>query len=324
MKQIYKIMLVILILSTQAQASTTRIQIIHISKGWNAVFIEVKPVNPAPDSVFQETPVDQVFTYYPKKSSIQYIQEPDEIDIKNDGWSRWVPPENNDSFLNSIFQILPGHAYLIHSKENFTWKLTGNAYFKQKAWQPDSFNLTGFYVNPDDPPTFASFFQHSEAHKPIIVYNLVNDLWQQIKDPETVLIESGKAYWIYSKGGSDYHSPTRITLPLNADGLSFGIEKTTSKIHLVNKTDLPLDITIQQMEGSQTDNCPVFIDKTLYQGKRIYEPLGTMRKTIESESTMAISLMIREGEISESFCGKVLQINDNQGSLFYIPISVQQ
>jgi len=135
-----------------------------------------------------------------------------------------------------------------------------------------------------------------------------------MKDPETVLIESGKAYWIYSKGGSDYHSPTRITLPLNADGLSFGIEKTTSKIHLVNKTDLPLDITIQQMEGSQTDNCPVYIDKTLYQGKRIYEPLCTMRKTIESESTMAISLMIREGEISESFCGKVLQINDNQGS----------
>ena len=60
------------------QADLNRIQTIQLSKGWNAVYLEVDPEVHDPDKVFENLPVDLVATFYGQISSIQYIEDPGE------------------------------------------------------------------------------------------------------------------------------------------------------------------------------------------------------------------------------------------------------
>jgi hypothetical protein len=309
-----KIILTLLFIASYLPAQATQIpQTIPLTKGWNAIFITISPPQPDPNLLFQNLPINQVFTYHPQKSSVQFIQEPDEIDIKQTGWSRWVPSDQPDAFLNSIFQILAGQAYLIHSTQDYTWTFTGKPIYKKHIWQPNSFNLKGFYVNPDQPPTFASYFEDSTAHSQTVVYSLMNNHWQQLTDLETNLIDSGKAYWIYSKGGSTFNGPLNIDL---STALKFNIENQTEKISFDNLTQNSLEITIEHINHHQ---CPFYLTD-----QRYYQPITTISKNILPKSKETINIGIRSGEISASLCESVLKVFDDAGSLFYIPMSYQR
>jgi len=323
--QIRKLITLVLFvfLNTNAIAIAGRItQTIHLTEGWNAIFIELDPENSAPDKLFKNLPIDQVFTYFPQKSSVQFIQEPDEIDIKQASWARWVPSEKTDAFLNSIYQILPGQAYLIHSLADYSWELRGKPYFKNQTWLPNSFNLKGFYVNPLHPPTFKTFFAHSRAHSQLVIYHLIQNHWQRITDLDTQVIRPGKAYWIYSTGGSNFNGPLQIDLPMKLSELVFDIQTISSIIQCRNMTPDPLKLTIQLI-NDETD-CPIHRIKSTPTGNKRYQPLTTIHKQISHSTTERIPLAIRPGEISNDLCESVLKVYDDIGSLFYIPVVIRK
>jgi len=314
MKKIFIIL--IILIATHAKASQIT-QTIKLSTGWNAVFIEIAPIHPKPDILFKDLPVDQVFTYHTQKTSVQFIQEPDEIEFNKDGWNRWVPAQQNDAFLNNIFNIFPGQAYLIHATNDHIWQLTGNAHLTKQVWQPDSFNLKGFYVNPEAPPTFASYFQYSQAHASLTVFSLINSHWQQITDIENTPIESGKAYWIYSKGGSDYNGPLKIDL---SSTLNFNIEKLSSNIHCFNRTQNPLEVQFQLMTDS---SFPLLRRLSSNSGKIYYKQFQDAIINILPEKVKKLSLAIKSGSFSESMNRSVLKITDDAGTRLFIPVSYQ-
>ncbi|KPA13811.1 conserved hypothetical protein, secreted [Candidatus Magnetomorum sp. HK-1] len=321
MKKTYLILLILFATSYHVHANTIT-QTITLIEGWNAVFMELEPIQPEPGILLKDLPIDQVFTYYPQKTGVQFIQEPNEIDLKQAGWCRWVPSQQPDAFLNNIYRILPGQAYLIHSTSDYAWSLTGKACFKKIVWQPNSFNLKGFYVNPEVSPTFASYFENSNAHSQAIVYSLIDNHWQRLTDLETSFIDPGKAYWIYSKGGSDYNGPLQIELPLKANALTFNNEKLSAKIHFSNIKQRPLEITLQLIDTSM--NFPIFSIQSTNSGKKFYQPFKTMTLNLLPQSQETISLAVRSGEISDQMSENVLKIYDDAGSLFYIPVMYKQ
>ncbi|KPA14287.1 hypothetical protein MHK_005506 [Candidatus Magnetomorum sp. HK-1] len=65
-------------------------QTIHLNTGWNAIFLEVFPDEPNPDFLFKDTPITQVLTIFAKDSSVQFIEDPKEMDWKNETWFRWI------------------------------------------------------------------------------------------------------------------------------------------------------------------------------------------------------------------------------------------
>ena len=50
-------------------------QSITLNPGWNAVFLEVQPANPDCDAVFAGIPVESVWAWNRRYSSVQFIQD---------------------------------------------------------------------------------------------------------------------------------------------------------------------------------------------------------------------------------------------------------
>ncbi|KPA17716.1 hypothetical protein MHK_002068 [Candidatus Magnetomorum sp. HK-1] len=46
---------------------------------------------------------------------------------------------------------------------DFTLNISGTPQFKNQRWKPDSFNLTGFHVDPQAPPTFFNILKVLKA-----------------------------------------------------------------------------------------------------------------------------------------------------------------
>jgi len=127
-------------------------------------------------------------------------------------------------FLKNLFRIHSGQAYLIHATEDAAWQIQGQSHFSRPKWCANSFNLIGFCIDPNDMPTFAQYFAYSKAHENLLVYELKNNKWNKVSNLEEHFIESGKAYWVYCRGESDYMGPLDITLPLGDDSFMAGIE----------------------------------------------------------------------------------------------------
>jgi hypothetical protein len=63
-------------------------------------------------------------------------------------------------------------------------------------------------------------------------------------DLETTSIDSGKAYWIYSKGGSTFNGPLNIDL---STALKFNIENRTEKLSFENLTQNFLFVSYNEL-----------------------------------------------------------------------------
>src|SRR5436190_2070422 len=175
-----------------AHANTTRTQTISLHKGWNAVQLMVTPTDPTPATVFSGTPIAIAATYFGATSSAQFIQNPTSTEWKKEGWGVWYAPARADGFLSTLNGIAGNRAYLIYSKQDFTWNVTGEVSFAKVQWKSDSFNLVGFCLDPNSPPTFDKFFKGSTAHQPGRIYRLVNDQWVLVSSTAATTMKSGE------------------------------------------------------------------------------------------------------------------------------------
>src|SRR5262245_14888892 len=131
---------VFVVLSTIcANADTTRTQTISLHKGWNAVYLQVTPTYTTPSDVFAGTPVGIVATYFGATTSAQYLQDPSSTQWKQEGWGVWYAPSRTDAFLSTLNGIVGNRAYLIFSKADFTWTVTGAVTFTKIRWKGNAF-----------------------------------------------------------------------------------------------------------------------------------------------------------------------------------------
>jgi hypothetical protein len=305
-----------------------RTQEIALHAGWNAIFLEVEPVDVLPAKVFGGLPVDRVATLFESPASNQFVTDPGVDLFKGRGWGVWYAPGLPEEFLRSLDAINGKRAYLVHAKSACQWRVSGQVEFALTKWQPDAFNLVGFSVRSAGGPTFEQFFAGSKAHHGQAIYRLVESRWKQVVQPAAESLRSGEAFWIFCKGPSDFQGPLRVETA-SRQGLLLG--SRAAEVIVRNECPHPLTATVRHMPGGDGAPLPLSILVTVYGNVAVpvmtaaaRMPAGAWEQplpTMEAAGAMAIPFECRAAEMLRVRQGSLLQITTDLGTETWIPVS---
>ena len=146
--------------ATQAPAAVTDVtQTFVLQPGWNSVFLEVRPEANEAEAVFGGLPLASAWTWNPAGPKGEFIDDPTEQLVPSPQWLGYFPRPRPESILTNLFAVQANRAYLLKIDGNVpvTWTVTGTPEVQDYRWAPDSFNLVGFPVDPQQQPTFGQF-----------------------------------------------------------------------------------------------------------------------------------------------------------------------
>lgn len=198
-------------------------QTFQLDPGWNAIWLEVQPEPNDIEIVFAGVPVVSVWTWESGTSRVQFLRDPSEGLLNRPGWLGYFPP-GPEHFLTNLHTLQAHRAYMVrlpHDAPPVALTVTGRPSLRPIRWTPNSYNLVGFPVDPDAPPTFGDFLAPSPAHAGQPVYRLVaGGRWEQVAGLQAQHIRPGEAYWVYTHGASSYTAPIEVEID-GGDGLEF-------------------------------------------------------------------------------------------------------
>jgi len=323
-------------------------QKVTLQPGWNAVFLEVQPQPDESDAVFEGIPVESVWAWNRRFSSVQFIKDADTLMPEQPEWLHFFPPESKKSFLTNLFIVQGGHSYLIKlgGTESVSWSVTGKAVASSGDWVADSFNLKGFYVDPTSPPTFKKYFAPSPAHAGQSVYKLsASGQWVKIAALDTEKINKGEAYWVYCKGSSTYPGPISITTD-QGGGLDFGRVLTEQTLRIRNETSSSTQITLGRKASESPPDASLpplaggvplsywdsnVIIHTDNSGKKWVEIIGwveltgTVKFIVQPAGELALRLAVRRPDMASSndpgaLYQNLLEVTDSKGVRISLPV----
>jgi hypothetical protein len=309
-----------------AESAMKRTQTISLTAGWNAVFLEVEPLDVAPAKVFEGKPVDIAAAYFAHEAPTQYVNNPGTQLFKGLGWGVWYAENRPDAFLKSLNAIYGQQAYLIHATQPFQWKVEGLASMGAVKWQPNSYNLTGFGVASPGAPSFADFFAASPAHRGQAVYRLVNNVWKQVTNPAAEAMRSGEAFWVYCKGPSDYQGPLTVETSPRSGLLTLD---SSGSLVLRNQTDHPVTPLLEHVT---VDSLPIPLSINVRLTGDLSGPLktGSVEKPaaawsqpmppLEAGARIGIPLTARTAEMTAAQQGSLLKITTDMGTELWVPV----
>lgn len=210
-------------------AAATITQTLTLDYGWNAVWLEVAPVDAdgnaqTSEQVFQSADfiVDQVGSPVGRLGTAEFTADPQTL-FNQGGWDVWTL--TSPSAQSGVVPVRGNHPYLVHISPNAgvsaadgdpagSLAVTGEVRFYAPEWEKGDFNLVGFGVSGT--PTFDAFFAGSGL---VIDATLGTDALVQRLDTAsgawvavdgTDAIESGEAYWVnvpYDLPGAGWNGP---------------------------------------------------------------------------------------------------------------------
>ncbi len=307
-------------------ADTLRTQQIQLQKGWNAVFLEVYPTDAAPGVVFTDTPIDMAASYYERSSSAQFITDPGAKLFKKAGWGVWYAETRPDAFLKTLHAVYGQQAYLIHAKSDYTWNITGAVVPPEVRWQPAAYNLVGFSLSAQSPPTFNQFFAGSKAHQHNQIYRLANGSWRRVLDPTAETMRSGEAFWVFCDGVSKYQGPLRVETATRS-GIVLGAR--TDVLTLRNESNHPVTPTLDHVV-SGADSVPLSIviratgDETMpIRSISAAKPEGQwtqLMPALEAAKSIQVPLEARAQDLKSMVQSSLLKISTDLGTEIWIPV----
>jgi hypothetical protein len=211
----------------RAQWLTQRITLVP---GWNAVYLEGQPEPSGCAEVFNNLPVQSVWKWDRRFSTIQFTVDPATLLPEAPDWLVWLPPSDPRSFLSRLSELQGGQAYLIRVASNaapFILPIKGRVLLPRLNWFPHGLNLVGFPVHSNSPPSFTDFFRFTPEVDTTRSY--ANELYRldsqgrgvRIVQPARDKMQPGAAYWIGCARAPGYQSPLQVT-PEGASALDFG------------------------------------------------------------------------------------------------------
>jgi hypothetical protein len=318
-------------------------QEIALRPGWNAVFFHVQPEPADCEKVFAGTGVASVWQWNQGYSSVQFIQNPNTLLPEQPEWYSWFPSNHPQAFLSDLFRITGGKAYLVHLDEGAaatTVTVTGRPVLPRITWKPNSFTLSGFWVDPEQPPTFEKHFEPSAAHRGQAVFFLDGDgKWKEVSSPETEKIRDGKAYWVKSKGHSDYTGPLAVTTD-SGEMVDFGDTRSRIQLTIKNLTGSKATVRIGQRETAAAPDGPEFTELAGTVPLSYYKftsPMNSGWKNLKSDIQRVVNkgrewqvkLTVRRQDLDanqaapagvQARYGRLLEIRDGQGTLIVVPV----
>ncbi len=325
MKSITAIFFILLLNGQIAGATATLEQNLTLHPGWNSIFLDVQPDPSDPSAVFAGLPQgSSVWTWINKNSSVEFIINPNENLSKIPGWCVFFQ-DTEKIILNNLHAIIAGWAYLINvaGDQAVEITITGVASVKKTTWIPDSFNLTGFRVNPNNPPDFETFFSASPAHAGQAVYalNPATEEWGFIENLSATKITPGEAYWVYCEGASKYQAPLQVILP-GLNGMDYGKYTDTLILTLHNAADQPMLVNLSLL-SSQIDLA--FREYNTETGYFEWPPLSSMPAfSMAPGSWKNIWISARRESLESERAQSLIHIWDDIGNQLIVPVFIEK
>lgn len=313
-------------------AAQTLTQSFDLHPGWNAVYLEAEPPDRTPAVVFTNLPVAGVWTWSGRVSATDFIQNPADRGWNRNQWLAYFAPDSPEALLTNLRAVLPRRAYLVNlaGTNTVTWQVTGRIALRQPGWTPNQYNLRGFPVDPQSPPTFEAFFRHSPAHydsgrrQLTEIYRLKPDgEWVRVAGSDRM--RRGEACWVRCHGASEYVAPFSLRC---STGDSVYYDRLSHRVSLTveNLTGTPLGIRFQTAAGAASPfrvEHPFVIDPaaryTSLHGHERPVPAGsgeTLRLVVDRAKIPPAALTAAAGGDH----GEVYAADDGAGTLHYLPL----
>ena len=141
MKQHTRHLLLLSLLPFAAQAAHIS-EMVKLEKGWNAIYLESTPDDPACETFFAGSPVERVASYHSDAYSAtrQYADDGTEISQKPLSYYVWVP---GDETASTMTALAGGRAYLIYATNTWEKTFLGVPSAPRQTWRSTSGD-TGF------------------------------------------------------------------------------------------------------------------------------------------------------------------------------------
>ena len=313
--------------SLLAQTAT---QSFTLNPGWNAVYLEVEPENVEPSVVFSNVPVSSVWTWADRLTSVSFIQDPSEANFNRAGWLGWYPPGRPEAFLSNLHSVQAHRAYLIrlNSATPITWNVSGRVILRRPGWAPDSYTLRGFSLDQAQPPRFLDFFRAAKAHynetqgvmEKIYRLNALGQ-WALVGPGESM--KRGEAYWVYSRGASDYEAPVEVRLQYGTTvDFAPGVEDFAVEIR--NRTTAAKTVVVRIKTATE----PAALAYRVFQavnGGYLWPDLPASHSISVAEGeSYTLRLAIRRGRLSVETYSAVLEVADDEGTSHLIPVTASK
>lgn len=311
--------------ATSLRAGATDItQTFVLQPGWNSVFLEVRPEPNDAEAVFGGLPLASAWAWNPAGPKVEFVDDPTERLTPSPQWLGYFPRPRPESILTNMFAVQANRAYLIKIDGNqpVTWTVTGAPEVQNYRWAPDSFNLVGFPVDPQQQPTFGQFLAPSPAHVGQPIYRLVAGQWQEVVSPFGTAIHSGEAYWVYCKGPSDYSGPVEIDLE-SGKGVEFGGGRQESRVRIRNLATAPTQITLRQLPSAAPVPLSIFrFDEDTAESSWPALP-ANYGQAVPQQGEWLLDLAPLRGNLLTADAGTVVEIKDGFGYRRLLPVSVR-
>lgn len=326
------VLLILLLLQLNVHA-IERTQEIQLEKGWNAVYLEVDPViekqdfssymmPKGEDNKTITTPISIIATYYPRFSSVEYIDDPSTSGWKKSTWNRWVRDDLEDAFLTNLYDLEANQGYLVKADKAFVWKVKGEVRDLERRWQPNSFNLVGFnVVSPAQ--SFYQYFQNNLSVKALAegpVYSLVNGAWTKVNMFDTA-IEPNKAYWVYSTNTTEFQGVLDVSVESGSSELAFLDIVNRKSISLKNSSTQTISVVV----SLEDNDVPLSLIGKNNLSETTYSPVNTHVKTltIAGNESAKLELAVRRNEMTgnEKKEGLLKFLVSGVNEVQYIPLS---
>jgi len=308
-------------------------QVFELQPGWNAVWLEVDPPDRTPSTVFGNLPVASVWTFSERVSATDFIQNPGTAGWNRAQWLAYFPPTRPEARLANLYAVLAQRAYLVRvaGSNAVSWAVTGRPTLRTPSWVPDRFNLRGFPVDPEAAPTFRQFFRASSAHytpatgRLETMFRLASDgQWRAVQPDEAM--RRGEAYWVYTRGGSEFVAPFRLELS-SGDGLEFSgglgrIEVTLRNVHPVVKSI--------RLEPAGPHASPLLLlPPVTSDPTNAPRPLGTHDQPVSGGTVHRLHLGLDRDQLPSSPAtdpatgahATLLKVSDGEGTQFFVGVS---
>jgi len=214
------------------------VQTVPLQPGWNSVYLEIQPEPSEAALVFSDLPVESVWMWNRRSSTVQFVQDSNTLLPENPDWLAYFPASAPLAGRATLFSVPGGQTYLIklHSSASPTnWVVSGRPVIVRKPWATDSLDFTGFSLGRVEGPSFLSFFAGSSAHAGQPIYRMSpSGHWTEVVSPESTPMKSGEAFWIRTQGASDYKGPMEVICPVSS-GFDFGRSLVETQLRIRNR-----------------------------------------------------------------------------------------
>ncbi|MBI2567736.1 MAG: hypothetical protein HYV63_11955 [Candidatus Schekmanbacteria bacterium] len=313
------------------QGSGDATQQFQLQPGWNAIFVEVQPEPRELDTLLASTPeIEAVFASVTRVTTAEFIEDLGEPKLKDPDWRWYFPSSRPESFMNTLTTLLANRPYLVKvgGAAAVTWTIQGRPVPRTVTWTPDAFTLTGLPIDPAVPVTFADYFEASITHAGQPVYGLssATGAWESVA-AATTAIQSGAAYWVYTKGSSAFTAPIEVKLAGGDETLDFGTQANELTFAIHNRSDAARTVAVAPATADVPLTVPEYdqTQQTLL-WKSFPGVVAQLDLDVPAGDFVTVRLRVQRADLGSGVDGAqtLLSITDGEGVRFRVPVSVSR